>query len=337
MKIFVTGATGVIGWELAKALAAQQHEVIAYSRRIPENLRCSGVYWVKGELSQQQRMAYHMQECQQVYHVAALARLHAKDPAEFFTTNVQGTTNVLQAARDAGVNRVCFTSTCGILGPSNGKALSELDVHTGPFQSNYDLSKFIAEQKVLDYVMKGLDVVTVNVSRVFGPSQLRHSNAITRLMKNALAWPIMLIPGSRHIIHNYGYIPDVVAGHINAMAFGTTGERYLLGGHNLSYQEIFELISAIKGRNIQLLPLSKTVMKCFALLETARAGIMGDAPAAKVVDIKRFAESRPLDLSKAISEIKYRITPIAEAIDETIQFLRQSDQYKNHQVLMAAT
>ena len=321
MKVFVTGATGVIGWELAKALAESGYEVVAYGRSIPAALHHPGVSWIKGDLLQKQKLLFSMEHCDQVYHLAAHAALHAIDDRVFFETNVQGTINVLEAAKAVGVSRVCFTGTCGILGPYEGRLLTEDDVQTGPFLTSYDLSKFMAEQKVMEYVMEGLDAVIVRVSRVFGPAQMRHSNPLTRMIKKMLPLPYMLIPGSPAAVNNYAYIKDVVSGHIHAMHYGLTGEKYILGGHNISYQNLFETIEAVTGRRRRLIRIPDYMLKLMIRLEGVRAAMAHKAPVCKLSDLPRLSASRPLSVAKSVSQIHYQVTPFETAIAETIAFL----------------
>lgn len=324
MKIFVTGATGVIGWELVKELANRGNEVIGYVRRIPQQLYHPGVEWVVGDLFQQEKMSLSMADCDEVYHLAALTKLHTKNSNDLFRTNVEGTTNVLEAAMQSGVSRFCFTSSCAVLEGNSDEMLTEHSINHGAFSNNYNLSKFMAEQKVLDYVREGLDARIVSVSRLFGPAQLRYANPTTRLINAYLNAPFFFWPGNGYMQRNYAYIKDVVNGHINAMRYGLAGERYNLGGYNLSYRQLIAAIDKAAGRPKPCFGVPYYACEVLVMLEGMLAGIRGKAPKMKRGDLSQLFASKPVSSQKAIAEIRYRITPLEDALATTVSFLEPS-------------
>lgn len=320
-KIMVTGAAGVIGWELARTLADSGHEVIAFNRRVPEHLQHDNVTWALGDLLQKDSLLKAMTGCEEVYHVAAVAKLHTLDPQEHFKTNVEGTTHVLRAAQELGIRRVCYTSTGGVLGPNKGQLLTEDDIMDSNFDNSYDQSKYLGEQQVHQFVQQGLDAVIVNVTRIFGPSQMRFSNANTKMIKDYLSKSFVLLPGDGHAIGNYGYITDIVNGHIQAMAKGHTDQRYILGGENISYHQFLDEAEKLTGKRTRRICLPRWGMYAFAKSEMILSKMQGKAPRIATGDVNRLINSRRMSIAKAQDHLNYSVTPLAKAMAETISFL----------------
>ena len=198
MKIFITGATGYIGQQLTARLLEQGHIVHALCRTLPQgslyehpNLR---IFF--GDLSNKYALADAIDGCQQVYHLAAYARPWAKDSETFFEINVNGTVNVLNAALAAGVEKLVYSSTGATFGVSNGKPITEESVRKIDFFTEYESSKFVAEERIEHYALKGLHGVIVHPCRVYGPGLWSESNAVSHLIKSYVEGNWHVIPGN---------------------------------------------------------------------------------------------------------------------------------------------
>ena len=169
MKVYLTGGTGYISARLIAKLLDTGHEVMALYRAKKPSFERQGLHWVFGDLQQVESLRSGMQGCEQVYHLAALARLWHADMTAFYTMNVKGTENILRAAMDAGVQKMVFTSTAAIFNYSLNRMVSESDPFPETFEDEYARTKFLAEQKVIEAVQKGFHAVMVHPSRVYGP------------------------------------------------------------------------------------------------------------------------------------------------------------------------
>ncbi|MFH1319396.1 MAG: SDR family oxidoreductase [Bacteroidota bacterium] len=324
MNIFITGGTGFIGATLARRLAGSGHTIHALCRSMSsysiagnDNIRI-----FEGNVLNRASIEKAIKNCDQVYHLAAYGRVWAKDPKTYFHVNVNGTINVLDAASGNGIKKVVFTSTAGTLGPSSGTVVDENSIRTTDFFTEYESSKFIAEEKVRQYVREGLDVVTVNPTRVYGHGLLSESNGVTRLIQRYISGKWRLIPGDGEKSGNYVYIDDVVNGHILAMEKGKPGGKYILGGTNVSYNDFFNLLGTVSGKKERLYKIPLPIMLAFAGIQELSANLFNRHPMITPKWVRRYLYNWELTSQKAEQELGYRITPLEEGFEKTVKWLR---------------
>jgi farnesol dehydrogenase len=324
MKIFVTGATGYIGQRLVIRLVNQGHQVHVLCRQTPEHEMFSNprVKIFQGDLLDLAAINEGMQGCDQVYHIAAYARVWAKNTRTFFDINVQGTVNVMDAALNNGVKRVVFTSTGGTYGVSNGRPIHEDMIRTIPFFTEYECSKFMAEEKVLQYVNKGLNAVIVHPVRVYGPGAWTESNAISILIKAYVTGRWHVIPGNGCSVGCFSYIEDVVEGHLLAMEYGKAGERYILGGENIDFNTFFSKLKSLTQKDYLLLKIPIPLMMAFEWIEEVKAMTLGLEPMITRKWLKKYGYDLACSSDKAIRQLGYRITPLEEGITYTLEWLK---------------
>ena len=226
-KVFVSGATGFIGIQLVKRLIGSGNKVHALyrSESKADLIRIEGVTLFKGDIMDTHCLSRAMKGCSQAYHVAAYATVWSKDPSLFFRFNVDGTLNVLEAARLTGIDRMVVTSTAGILGPSEKDPVNENSPVPSSFFTLYEDSKYKMEQKLKKHLDTKPEVVIVNPTRVYGPGFLSKSNGMSLMIKKYIAGNWRFIPGDGKRMGNYVYVEDVVTGHLLAMEKGISGER----------------------------------------------------------------------------------------------------------------
>ena len=326
MKYLVTGATGYIGTQLAKQLAAAGHRVNALyrSESKTERLKCEGIELFKGDISDRASLDKAAHRCDGVFHVAAFAKPWAKDPQTFYRLNLNGAQNVVMAARNAGVSKVVFTSTAGVINPSNGTPSNEKTRREMAHFTHYEQSKEQAEEAALKLCREGMNIVTVNPSRVYGPGLLSDSNGVTRLIKMYLQGKFKMLPGDGSSIGNYVFIDDVVTGHILAMQKGKSGERYILGGDNVSFTEFFNLLSDLTGRDTHLYKIPIPVIKFVAKIMELKANLTGNPPILTPPWVKKYLYNWELSAEKAERELGYHPTPINEGLSKTIDWILQN-------------
>lgn len=320
MKILITGATGYIGHQLACKLAVEGEQINILVRdvhavHLPEN---KNIHVFKGDITDPASIDIAIKGCSQVYHCAAVAKFSLDDKDALFAINVKGTKNILAASLANTVEKLVFTSSAAVLGPSLTTPLTEKDERIEPFESDYDLSKHLAEIQVQEFVRKGLDAVIVNPSRVYGPGPDTYSNAVNRMVEKLLDKRMFLFPDIGNYVTNYCYIDDVVNGHIMAMQKGRSGENYILGGENISYETLLKSVIKYAGTKKHILKIPVSFAKAFAYL----SGFFNKDAELSPALITRFAKHRMLNNEKAVKDLGYYITPFDKGIQTTIDYLK---------------
>jgi nucleoside-diphosphate-sugar epimerase len=329
MNIFITGATGYIGNNLAHRLAAEGHQVNALCRSAnkAELLNHKNIRIFDGDITDYNSLLKAMQGCGQVYHLAAFARVWAKDNSTFYRLNVEGTKNVLDAARAAGVKKVVFTSTAGVLGPSGSKPVTEDDTRIGEVMNAYEDTKTQAEALCREYCDKyGMHIVTVNPPRVYGPGIESESNAVTRLIKLFLKGKWRIMPGDGKGTGSYVHVDDVVNGHILAMEKGRSRERYILSGVNASYIEFFDIITKLTGKQTKLYNFPVWLMMFSSYCLMGYTKLTGKAPLLTPEWVKKYFYDWSLSCEKAQLELGYTYRPLEEGLRETIEWVKKNNQ-----------
>ncbi len=260
MRVLLTGATGLVGSHLCRALLAQG-ETVRVLRRPSSSLRLLDgldVEHAVGDLTEPESLEAAMQDVDAVYHVAGVASSHST-AGRMYTVMVEGTRSLLQAALEAGVQRVVYTSCVMALGvPETSAARQGQPVllnehHTWNFRGDrwpIGYTKYMAEMEVQKAVARGLDVVTVNPGFIIGAQDIHRQthSLVVQIARQKLPF---LISGGFNFVH----VMDVVDGHLAAMRTGRCGERYILGGENLSYIAFARKVGEIAGVNPPLLVL----------------------------------------------------------------------------------
>ncbi|MEJ5314159.1 MULTISPECIES: NAD-dependent epimerase/dehydratase family protein [Anaerolinea] len=246
MNVLVTGASGFIGGNLCRALVHAGHRVRAFHRASSVLTLLDGldVEHVVGDLTQPESVARAMQGIEVVFHAAAW--MGSSDPGKLYAVTVEGTRTVLRYAREAGVRRVVHTSSVAALGvPEYRSPFPINENHTWnyhPKRYPYGYAKYLAELEVQRAVAQGLDVVIVNPALVFGSGDVyRQSRSLLKQVADRRI-PFS-VEGGLNVVH----LEDVIEGHLAALERGRTGERYILGGENLSLHAMLSLAAAVVG------------------------------------------------------------------------------------------
>jgi farnesol dehydrogenase len=256
--------------------------------------------------------------------MAAYARLWAKDPDTFRLINVEGTKNVLGCAMKHGISKLVYTSTAGVIGPSRDRPMREQDERITGFFNEYEETKTEAEKLAMDYAAKGLRLSIVNPARVYGPGLDTGSNPVTKIVELYMKKKWHVIPGSGEDIGSYCHVDDVVEGHIRAMEKGGSGERYIFGGENATFNELIGYIRKHSQVNKRLYHLPFPLMSAFSYAQLAWSKISGKAPMITPNWVRRYDYDWALDSSKAVKEIGYKIRSLDEGIRDTVEWIRKN-------------
>jgi nucleoside-diphosphate-sugar epimerase len=324
MNILVTGSTGFIGRQLCFTLANKGYNVKALCRNIhhPYLIKHANIEPIKGDILDTDSLLNAMQGCTQVYHTAAMAKMWCRNQDDFLETNVTGTRNVLEAAQKAGVKRIVYTSTCGVWGPTLKYPLTEEEPRIVGFPIAYERTKYLAELEVNKFVQQGMDVVTVNPSRVFGEGPITDSNTVSKMISGYLKGKWRIIPGDGGQISNYSYLDNVVDGHIAAMEKGLTGNRYILGGEDVSFNEFFSTLEQVSGVQRNMVRVPQKVIKFYSHIEALKTKLTGLTPVFLPEFADRLKFNQKYSSQKAVEQLGYKITPFTEAMRKTVDYLK---------------
>lgn len=325
MKAFVTGATGFIGTRLVQRLVREGHEVNVLVRNPGDskNFDSAGISVSFGDIFSVEKLKAGMEGCNWVFHLAAFVQPYSKEPGIPYKTNVEGTKNLLKAARESGITKVIVTSTAGTMGYSrNGNAVDELTNIDPEYHTDYEKTKSICEKISAEMSHNGMDVIIVNPSRVFGPGKLSKSNSVTKIMRLYGKGIWRIIPGDGTAIGNYAFIDDVVNGHLLAATKGKPGHRYILGGENISFDEFFKTLGKAFGTDRKMIRVNASSLRKIASFTGFFLDIAGKPPIITSNWIDKYLQNWSLSCNKAISELNYSITPFGKATEETVKWLK---------------
>lgn len=322
MRALVTGATGFVGAAVARALLREGWEVRALARKGSDrrNLQRINVEVIEGNLNDAASLAPAVAGCEALFHVAADYRLGAFDPRELYQTNVDGTRNILSAARSAGVRRVVYTSSVATVGiPKDGTPGSEDTPATlADMVGHYKRSKFLAEEAAREAVRAGSEVVIVNPSTPVGPGDIKPTPTGQLVFDAAAGRMPAYVDTGLNIVH----VDDVAAGHLLAFHRGRNGERYILGGQDMSLREILGEISRLVGRKPPSVRLPSAVVMPIAYVAEAMARVTGRPTRVTVEGVRMARKLMFFSSAKATRELGYQWRPPVQAFADAIEWFR---------------
>ncbi|HOG45187.1 MAG TPA: NAD-dependent epimerase/dehydratase family protein [Anaerolineae bacterium] len=322
MKALVTGATGFIGSNVVRALLAQGYQVRALLRECSNRANLAGldVEPAPGDVRDRASVERALTGCDVLFHMAAAYALWVPEPQMVYDTNVEGTVNVLNAARAAGVARAVYTSTESTIGiAQNGDLGTEaMFVEPSDLAGHYKRSKFLAEQLALRMAGEGLEVVVVNPTTPIGPGDVRPTptgQIVVDFLNGKM--PAYVNTGL-----NLVDVEDVAQGHILALEKGRPGERYILGNRNLTLKEILGALSRVTGLPAPRLRIPIWLALWAAYASEFAARRLGGPPRIPVTGVKVARHFRYFDCSKAVRELGLPQTPIEQALGKAVRWFR---------------
>lgn len=323
MKAFVTGATGFVGSHVARALAAEGADLrllIRPSSRT-ENIADLRAEVAVGDLCHPESLQRAIEGCDVAFHVAADYRLWVRDPQQMYKANVEGTRAVIQAAQATGVRRVVYCSSVATMGfTDTGQIVDEsTPVSLAEMIGHYKRSKFMAEQIALEAGRNGANVVVVNPTTPIGERDIKPTPT-GRIVVDFLRrkFPAYVDTGL-----NLADVKEVARGHLLALEKARPGERYILGGENLTLKQILDKLSALTGLPSPTMKVPHGVAMGFAALDQFFTGIlMGKEPRATIDAVKMGRKKMYASSAKAERELGYRVLPVEDALRRAIEWFR---------------
>jgi dihydroflavonol-4-reductase len=326
MKVLVTGATGFVGSNVAAALAVRGDQVRVLRRTTSRLDALEGipVEFVVGDILDSGSLATAMQDCELVYHVAATSEYWRAGKETVYRVNVEGTRHVMEAALEAGVERVVHTSSVAAMGyPPRDKLIDETQAFPpGLSWWPYGHSKHLAELEVHKAVAQGLPAVLVNPAIVIGPRDINFISG--SLVRASVKGQLLVVPpGGSNLVH----VDDVVAGHLAAAEQGGVGERYILGGENLSHWEAAKIMASVTGGPRPRLELPHWSLAPLARLIDGFNTLSRRTPLIAGEQVLLGGETFYVDNSKAVRELGLPQTPFRKAAEDAFVW------YKEHGLL----
>ena len=327
-RVLVTGATGFIGSAVVRALVAEGRSVVALVQPGADTRALTGLDVESriADLRDSPAIRRAVAGCSSVFHLAALYRFWSRDPHDFYEVNVGGVRNVLAAARDAGVERVVYTSTVGTLGLDSDRPASECDYpDVGHLFGGYKRSKYVAEHEVLRAAAEGLPVSLVLPTAPIGPGD----RAPTPTGKIVLDYLNGRMPAYVDTVLNVVHVDDVARGHLLVHEKGKVGRSYIVGGTNLSLAEILAELADITG-----LPRPRfRVPHGFAFAagrvsETVQGRLLRRQPSVPLEADRMSTTRMAFDDSRARAELGYTSRPAREALVDSVRWYLENGYVK---------
>jgi dihydroflavonol-4-reductase len=319
MRLFVTGATGFVGAHVARAAAAQGAQLRLLTRATSKTSNLpKDADLVVGDLREPASFASALQGCDAVIHVAADYRLWVPDSAEMYKANVEGTRELLRLAREAGVRRVVYTSSVATMG-FHGDAVvdEETPVSEAAMIGHYKRSKWLAEQAAIEAARGGQEVVILNPTTPIGALDTKPTPTgrivVDFLNKN---FPAYVETGL-----NLVDVEEIARMHLVALERGRAGERYILGGENLTLKAILDRLAAITGLPSPTMKVPHAVAMAFAFFDENITGkLRGKEPRATVEAVRMGKKMMFASSAKAERELGWRVLPVDDALRAAVEW-----------------
>ena len=321
MKAFVTGGTGFVGANLVRLLLQQGYKVKALVRRSSSlaNLEPLDIEIVEGNLNNSE-LTQQMSDCQVLFHVAAQYSLWQSDRHSLYRNNVLGTRNVLNCARQAGIERTVYTSSVAAIGVKQGIADETYQSPVEKLVGDYKKSKYYAEREAVKAVEQGQDIVIVNPSTPIGAFDLKPTptgEIIVRFLNRKM--PFYVDTGLNLID-----VKDVAWGHLLALKKGRTGDRYILGNQNLTFKQLLSKLEQITGLPAPKYTIPYPIPYSVAWLEENILAHLGKQPTIALDGVRMSKQKMFYDASKAVNELGLPQSDIDKALAEAVEWFRST-------------
>ena len=331
MKTLVTGATGFVGAAVLRELLKKGHKVKALVRKssVLDNLKNLDIEIVYGDLKDRDSLKKCLKDCNYLFHVAADYRLWVPRPEEIYQNNVIGTENLMKEALNLEIEKIVYTSSVAVLGkPIEGEVADEnTPVNVDQMIGHYKKSKFLAEEKVKElYKTKKLPVVIVNPAAPVGPRDIKPTPTGKMVIDAAMKKMPAYLDTGLNIVH----VNDVAKGHLQAFNKGKFGERYVLGGENVTLKEMLVMISNLCGNSPPKIKLPRKPLYPIGYLFEIFARLFNIKYPMITVDMIRMAEKKMFYSSeKAKKELNYTYKSAKIALKDAIQWFIDNGYCRN--------
>ena len=323
--ILITGATGFIGSAVARKLIDRGARVRALVRPYGDrrNIDGLGLELAEGDLLDPATLPAALEGCRALFHLAADYRLCTPDPAALYAANLDGSRALIEAALEAGVERIVYTSSVATLGIRRDRTPADEDtpVSENDMIGDYKRSKFLAEQAVRRLIEeRAAPVVIVNPAAPVGPRDIKPTPTGRMIVEAAAGRMPAYVDTGLNVVH----VDDVAEGHLLAFERGVIGERYILGGEDMTLAEILGVIANINGRRAPRIRLSHTLLLPLAHAAEAWARLTGHEPFVTVDGLNMARKHMYFTSAKARAALGYNPRPAREALADAVSWFREN-------------
>ncbi|PYQ43830.1 MAG: hypothetical protein DMF77_08620 [Acidobacteria bacterium] len=322
MKVLLTGGTGFLGKNVARALVARGYEVRLLARAGSNLAGLPAGDIVRGDVCDAASLRRAAEGCQAILHMAALVKMWVPEREVFDRVNVEGLRAALAASEAVGA-RLVYTSSFMAIGPTGAPPADESQIHPGhSFRNDYERTKAHADVIAREAAAAGRDVVLLYPGVVYGPGDRTAGNIVVNMIADHLRgrFPGIIGPGDR--LWSYAFVDDVAAGHVDALEKGRAGERYLLAGENVSMNDFFRLLGEASGVPAPRLHIPYAAAGALGWMLYAWAELTGMEPLLTHEVVGVFREHWSYTSAKAQRDLGYRTTPLRDGLRRTLDWLR---------------
>ena len=322
MKVLLTGGTGFLGKNVARALVARGHEVRLLAREGSNLAGLPAGDIVRGDVCDAASLRRAAEGCQAILHMAALVKMWVPEREVFDRVNVEGLRAALAASEAVGA-RLVYTSSFMAMGPTGAQPADESQIHPGhSFRNDYERTKAHADVVAREAAAAGRDVVLLYPGVVYGPGDRTAGNIVVNMIADHLRgrFPGIIGPGDR--LWSYAFVEDVAAGHVDALEKGRAGERYLLAGENVSMNDFFRLLAEASGVPAPRLHIPYAAAGALGWALYAWAELTGMEPLLTHEVVGVFREHWSYTSAKAQRDLGYRTTSLRDGLRRTLDWLR---------------
>ncbi|XP_020273385.1 LOW QUALITY PROTEIN: uncharacterized protein LOC109848345 [Asparagus officinalis] len=331
MKALVTGATGYLGSNLCRLSLAEGHPSGALVRGTsdltsshPSNSSPASFELAYGDVTRPPLPRRRCSGCHVIFTTAALVEAWLPDPSRFFSVNVGGLKNVLEAFKATdSVEKIVYTSSFFALGSTDGYVADESQVHHGKvFCTEYEKSKVIADTVAMRAASEGIPIILLYPGVIYGAGKLTAGNIVSRIMIERLNGRLPGYIGYGKDRESFSHVEDVVEGHIAAMQKGRMGERYLLTGENASFKDVFDIAAVITKTRRPSFHLPLWVIEVYGWISVFFARITGKLPLISYPTVRVLRHQWAYSCEKARKELGYNPRSLKEGLEEMLPWLK---------------
>ncbi|KAK9270179.1 hypothetical protein L1049_025755 [Liquidambar formosana] len=330
MKVLVTGASGYLGGRLCHALLSQGYSVRAFVRptsdlsSLPPPTDDGALELAYGDVTDYPSLLAACSGCHVIFHAAALVEPWIPDPSKFFSVNVEGLKNVLQAVKETRtIEKIIYTSSFFALGSTDGYVADENQIHSEKFFcTEYERSKAVADKIALQAASEGLPIVAVYPGVIYGPGKVTAGNIVARLMIERFSGRLPGYIGYGSDKYSFSHVDDVVVGHIAAMNKGRLGERYLLTGENASFKHVFDIAAILTDTRRPWFNIPLLVIEAYGWASVLFSRITGNLPLISPPTVYVLRHQWAYSCEKARVELDYNPRSLKDGLAEVLPWLK---------------
>lgn len=325
MKTLITGAGGFVGSHLVNKLIKKKEKVdcLIYDKSKSNLINTDKFNCIYGDITDKKFVEKNLSGYDKIYHLAALLNYSSPTFNQFFKTNVLGTKNIMETALDSGTKKVVMISSRVTISEDSSVRINENHVHNNYFDNAYSLTKHRAEKIVFEYGARGIDVVTIHPTLIYGPGEMHTTGP---LIRNYLTKKIRFA-GFLNSTFNLVYVKDVVDGLTSAMKKGKPGHKYIFGGCEVKISEFLSTLDKLTGTNKPVITPPDSLIEFLIKNVVPAVKLLGIKIPVSKDQIYAMKYDTLVDTNKAETELDLNVTPLDVGLKETLDWYKKNNYF----------